>query len=196
MLRERFVFEVLPDCFDDAVTVLKTALSDTFRQGRVFRPIYAPFDQVIVEITFDSLADLEQFWAVWWDTPPAKSFAKQFDPLITGDGRSEVWEVHEPVQLAVTGKYVNWRCTKIKPGHVEETQKILLAAREDTNRYDILLPTFGPINRVAMVFEFDSLDDYEQEWVDWVNTVATPQFWQDWARVTNPGGENTVWMVV
>ena len=40
------------------------------------------------------------------------------------------------------------------------------------------------------------MDDYEQEWVDWVNTVATPQFWQDWARVTNPGGENTVWMVV
>jgi hypothetical protein len=196
MLRERFVFEVLPGYFDDAVDALKTALSDSAREGRVLRPVYAPFDQVAIEITFDSLADSEQFWAGWWGTPPAEAFSKKFDPLITGEGRSEVWEVHEPVQLAVTGKYVNWRYAKIKPGHVAEIHKILVTTRGDANRYEILSPIFGPINTVVVVFEFDSLDGYEQEWADWVDNVATPQFWQDWTRVTNPGGENTVWQIV
>ncbi len=52
---------------------------------------------------------------------------------------------------------------------------------------------YGRSNTVALKFELHRFEDYLQEWADWGREQATPEFWQTWFQLAEPGGENEVW---
>lgn len=196
MIVERNIFEIKSFCIDEAVAILKAeGQAYPTVPSRILLPVFAPLDQVISEITFDSLSAAESFWTNWWETGAAEKFSKKFDPLNTTTGRREVWGVHEPVQLAVKGKYIDWRPFVVKPGMTGDICQLLANMRGTGNRYDILTPMYGPTQRAAMVLEFDNFEAYLQEWETWGRETATPEFWEEWRRTTEQGGASEIWRV-
>lgn len=196
MIIERNIFEVKPFCRDEALAILKAecmAYPDT--PCRVLLPVFGPLDQVMSEITFDSLSAADAFWTNWWETGAAERFSKQFDPLVSSTGRREIWAVHEPIQLAVKGKYIDWRPFVVKPGLSGDMCQLLANNRADSNRYDILTPVYAPLQRVVMELEFDNFEAYFQEWDTWGREKGTPEFWEEWRRTTEQGGTSEIWQV-
>jgi hypothetical protein len=196
MIIERNIFEVKPFCRDEALAILKAeslAYPDT--PSRFQSPVFGSLDQVISEITFESLSAAEDFWANWSKTGAAEVFSKKFDPLISFTGRREVWGVHEPVQLAVQGRYIDWRQCVVKPGMVGNVCQLLANNRGTSNRYDIFFPIYAPLQRVVMVLEFDHFESYFQEWDTWGREKATPEFWEEWRHTTDQGGTSEIWQI-
>jgi hypothetical protein len=196
MIIERNIFEVKPFCRDEALAILKAesqAYSDT--PSRVLSPVFGLLDQVISEITFESLSAADVFWSNWWETGAAEKFSKKFDPLISSTGHREVWNVHEPVQLTVKGKYIDRRTFPAKPGLSGDLCQLLANNRGAENRYDILTPVYAPLQRVVMALEFDNFEAYLQEWDTWGRAKATPEFWEEWRRTTEEGSTSEIWQV-
>jgi hypothetical protein len=159
MFIERFIWEARQESYDEAVAILKEGASSVTKPNRVLKGESAPKDQFVLEVTFDSLADSETYWAEWLKTPPAAAFSHKFDPLITSNTRREVWEIHEPLKLD-RGKFVDWKTAKYKPGYYMDVVKLLVDNRKLWPRYDILTCSYGPWHTLALVFAFDSYDAY------------------------------------
>jgi hypothetical protein len=147
--------------------------------ARVLTPVFAPLDQLLFDARFSSEDDLNKTWSKWEESGAGPAFRTKFEPLIYGEGRHDEWQVYEPAKIPPpSGKFVNWRISCLIPGHNAYILDLLTKTRADWNRYLILTPIQGSIYNIALKFEFDSVDTYLQEWVDWVSQKATPAFWE------------------
>ena len=178
------------------MALLQAEASRPEMDSRILTPVFAPLDQFLFEARFDSEDDLNKSWSNWEESGAGPAFRKNFEPLIHGEGRYDVWQIHQHAKAPPTGgKFVNWRITCLIPGHKAEVLDLLTKTRGDRNRYQILIPSQGSIYNIALVFEFDSVDVYLQEWADWASQKATPAFWETWNRGIDTNGENMVWQV-
>jgi hypothetical protein len=59
----------------------------------------------------------------------------------------------------------------------------------------IYLPSVAPFDMIVTEFEVEDLAEYEAVMAKW-REVATPEFWQQWYRLTEPGGANELWTLM
>jgi hypothetical protein len=75
---------------DEAVELLKGAAKSTGVRFRIYRSYYGRFDEIAVELEFDSVADLEAMWARFLSQSGADDFFARWNALTLG-GQNEVW---------------------------------------------------------------------------------------------------------
>jgi hypothetical protein len=201
MIIERHIWEIKHGGLDEAIALIKAEIaasvsSDPAFKARVMTAVFGPFNQLIMEVTFDSLSELEAFWEGWVATRGAAFAASKFDSLTTSSQSTEVWRVEDPSEGVRSGKYINRRTFITHPGRMEDVIQILVSGRGDPKTYNVLSSVWAPGQRVVMTLEFDTFDEYFKGWEEWGRTGATPEFWQLWYQVTAPGGSNEVWEIV
>lgn len=75
---------------DVVVDLLKGAAKSTGVCYRIYRSYYGRFDEVVVELEFDSVAQLEAMWAKFQGQPGADDFFAKWNAITVG-GQNEVW---------------------------------------------------------------------------------------------------------
>ena len=198
MIIDRFVFQIKKGCYDAAVAVVKEEIAIAEKSSgsthRLFTPFFGTFDQLVMESEFEDMARREAFWAKW-ATERVAVFGPKFDPLNTGVGSTEVWNVVDPAPHDPKCRLVNRRDFQVVPGGLDGVAGLLISTRGDAPT-NIYVSNLGLMNRVAVEVEFENLSDYEAAWTAWLEEHTTPEFWAKWDSLTLPGGENLVWQLL
>ena len=93
MLVERRILNVARDKMEDALAMLaeERARLGSERAVRIYRPIVAAFDQIVVEFEFNDWAEMEAFWGRW-QTEGAEAFFTAWADVARPGGQRELWE--------------------------------------------------------------------------------------------------------
>lgn len=75
---------------DEVVDMLRGAAKSTGTTYRIYRSYYGRFDEVVVELEFDSMAQLEEMWAQFQGQPGSDDFFAKWNAITLG-GQNEVW---------------------------------------------------------------------------------------------------------
>jgi hypothetical protein len=95
MLVNRRTFIVKRGAYDALLALLQEAVRESGGNGRILVPEIAPFDQLVVEAEFESLAAYEQFWSNWGDQPTTPAFMERWFTLTESGGTNEIWRLVE-----------------------------------------------------------------------------------------------------
>ncbi len=94
MIVERRIVKVKSGRMDEARQLLTEHDSiDRQRTMRIYFPIVAPFNQIIIEQEFEDFAECEQVWADWQASAGGKDFMRQWLALEDHGVRRELWEL-------------------------------------------------------------------------------------------------------
>ena len=96
MIVQRDTVYVKVGCMDQAIELIKAEMSK--REGppkwRILTPQFGVrTDMIVVEWEFESLAKLEEFWAVWLAKPETAEFWKRYNQLVETGGHNETWNL-------------------------------------------------------------------------------------------------------
>jgi len=75
----------------DEMIEMINAIRDPELVDRLYRPHYAPFDVVAIELEFDSMAEMEAFWGEWEKSEEAATFMKRWIEITEPGGENQVW---------------------------------------------------------------------------------------------------------
>jgi hypothetical protein len=82
-------------CWDELVELAKTSRDRSDRPGRIYTSNIGSFNKLVMEVEFDSFAQLEEFWAAWWANSAFDEFRDRWFQLVDVDGHSEIWNLVE-----------------------------------------------------------------------------------------------------
>lgn len=95
---------------------------------------------------------------------------------------------------------VNRRTFNVKQGHMDELLALLKAAKEQfstsAHAWRNYAPEIGRFDVLAMEFEYESLQQYEEDWAEWGTTPESAAFLEKWYQLTESGGSNEIWRLV
>ena len=199
MIIERVYFQPKKGCWDAAIAAVKDEIvfskkADPGFQADLFAASYGPLDEVVMQVEFENVTREDAFWT-WWVAERGAAFSPKYDPLVTEVGRSELWNVFEPVPHAPRKKYVNWREFIAASGKMDAASAFITRGRSAMD-IDVYLSNHGPSNRVVMALAFDDFNAYHKMWDEWGHEHMTPAFWAEWDSLTVPGGVNQIWEVI
>jgi hypothetical protein len=95
MIVDRRTFIVDRGRMETAVGMLTAQRADAPHAYRIYTPIIGPFDRITVELEFESLAELEQFWNGWFARPETATFFERWHQLSLSGGENTVWQLVE-----------------------------------------------------------------------------------------------------
>jgi len=180
---------------DNAVAAVKREVELSHASGRLLTPVYGTFDQMVLELRFQTLAEYEKFWADWWSLPTTQQFVELWPSLFMSGGNSELWQIDEPLAAPGTGKIVNRRTFQIKPAKYDEVVDLLKPDPGETNPFEIQKPIFGPNDTIALDFNFESVSAHDEAWANWWEKEESKQFMEQWVQLMEPGGTNEIYEV-
>jgi hypothetical protein len=97
MIVDRWIYTVKPgDCRRRLVELFKAEIArGTRHAARIYVPSIGPqINQVVLELEFEDLKDMEEGWAEWFATPGAAEFIRRADELTTEQTfHREMWEL-------------------------------------------------------------------------------------------------------
>lgn len=95
MLINRRTFVIKRGQFDAALALMREAVQQGGARGRILIPEVAPFDLLVVEGEFESLAAYEQYWNDWFGQPTNTAFLQRWQSVTETGGTNEIWRVAE-----------------------------------------------------------------------------------------------------
>ena len=96
MIAQRITWHVKIGQVDEMVALLRPYLQDADGSlKRVYTPNLSPYDVVVGEFEYESLAALESDWNEWNASDEAADFMPKFLALREGSSNSEVWTLAE-----------------------------------------------------------------------------------------------------
>ena len=194
MFLDRNVFQIKKGCYDAAVAITKEEIALAEKDGftaRLLMSVFGTFDQMVMEYEYEDKARNDAFWAKWVAERGA-IFAAKFDPIHTGVGINEVWNVVDPVPHDPKCRLVNRREFQVVPGGMDGVAGLIIAGRERMP-INVYFSDKGLTNRVAMEMEFENFTAYDAAWATVGEKYFTPEFWAKWNSLTLPGGVNEIW---
>ena len=94
---ERWTWKVKPECYKEAVELLK-AERERFQRvpTRIYyganRPgLFGPKGWISMELEFANDEERKQYWSDWWAEPEAAEFEDKFRPMQESSGSHELW---------------------------------------------------------------------------------------------------------
>jgi hypothetical protein len=97
MLVQRLNFQLKPGNQEKAVELIKETqtMLETPHGVGIYTPNIGPFNTLVYDIEFESLAEHEEFWAKWWALPETPAFMERWNELTDVGGYSEIWTLVE-----------------------------------------------------------------------------------------------------
>jgi hypothetical protein len=82
---------------EKAVALVKAEIerSGHSHAWRICTPYAAAWDTLIIEMEFEDVGELGQYWAAWFADPATTAFQEEFDKLLIPGGTSEIWNLAE-----------------------------------------------------------------------------------------------------
>jgi hypothetical protein len=192
MYIQRSTVLIRSGCMEPAVALIKGEVERGHGNGRVLTPRFGQFDRLVMELRFQNLAEYEKFWADWSALPTTPHFGEQWPALSIPGGTSELWENKEPLASQAISKIVNRHEHKVKAGMESQMIDLLKEFRPKFRPFEISTSTFGPNDTVALDFGFESMDEHDQSWADWLSSEPATQFFEKWYQMSEPGGTNEI----
>lgn len=93
MLINRRTFVIRRGQFDEALALMREAVQQSGAPTRILIPEVAPFDHLVVEGEFESLAAYERYWGEWFASPDATAFLERWQTVTDTGGTNEIWRV-------------------------------------------------------------------------------------------------------
>ncbi len=97
MIAHRRIFQARPGRQMELVDLVRAGSEYGFPEPPHGRRVYwahiSSYNQVILEIDFESHAELEAYWDEWRSSPGAEEFGKKFYELTGSGGGAEIWYV-------------------------------------------------------------------------------------------------------
>ena len=87
----RRTFTVLHGKSQEAIDLLRREAQDSRYRYRIYSSLYGRFDEVVLEVEFESTAQMEAAWAEWGAQPTVQEFSVRWDAATEAHGRNEVW---------------------------------------------------------------------------------------------------------
>ena len=86
----RRTFIVSRGHMDEVIDMIK-AIRDPESGSRLYRPHYAPFDVVAIELEFDNVTEMDAFWEEQGNTEEMATFMKRWVEITESGGENQVW---------------------------------------------------------------------------------------------------------
>lgn len=95
MIVNRRTFIVKKGCMDRAVEMLRQAGDKRSHSlpRRLYRPDIGPFDQLVLEIEHEDLADYERYWQAIRALSWFEDWMAEWLEITETGGRNEIWQV-------------------------------------------------------------------------------------------------------
>lgn len=98
MIVQRFTYEVKKGRAEKAIELVKSEIARyapaQSQTWRIYTDNIGRFWMLAIEVEFESLADLEGYWAKWFEDPEAVAFLEKFNKTLKSGG-TEVWNLVE-----------------------------------------------------------------------------------------------------
>ena len=75
----------------EAIDLLREGTKDSRTRYRILSSSYGRFDEIALELKFESMAQMEQFWAEFDADPSSTEVLARWNDLTEPGGRNEVW---------------------------------------------------------------------------------------------------------
>jgi hypothetical protein len=97
MIVNRRTMIVKPGCWDGAVAsvVAETKRLSFPHPRRILTVNIGPFDRLVFEAEFESLAEYEKFWAEYFASPEGVAFTEKLNSMLVSGGSNEIWTLEE-----------------------------------------------------------------------------------------------------
>ena len=97
MIVERVTFNVKPGCMEKLIELIKSenAISSFPHKWRMYSPGFGKYDVFAMEFEFESLAELEKFWPVFFARPSAAEYEQKWNEFVLPGGTNETWYLEE-----------------------------------------------------------------------------------------------------
>ena len=96
MIVQRWMFNVKQGRMEEAVAVILVEIEKSCPPNtRVFTSHIGHRDVLDVDFEFESLAELEKFWAEWQARPETPAFGGKWDDLTERGATNETWHLEE-----------------------------------------------------------------------------------------------------
>ena len=84
---------------------------------------------------------------------------------------------------------------RIKTGHMDEAAALVLAEGKShpPKHFRVYTSHTGPVNTLAMEWEFENLAEYEQYWAESDAKPETAAFLEKWNELREPVGATEIW---
>ena len=95
---------------------------------------------------------------------------------------------------------VNRRTFVVKRGRIDQFLALAREAREQSSSsaraFRVYAPDIGSLDKVALEWEYESLEEYEKDWAEWATTPETAALQETVYDLTETGGTNEIWRLV
>ena len=81
--------------YRDEVVAMLSPSENYEKPYRVYSDLIGTFDRVVLEIEFESVAEMDKAWTEWFASQEAEEFMKRFVEITETGGTNEVWNLHE-----------------------------------------------------------------------------------------------------
>jgi hypothetical protein len=95
MFAHRLTFRVKTGHMDEALEMIKGEIAKGGAPSRVYQSYISPGNVIIQDLEFESLAELQAFWAEWFSKPETAEFVQKWDQLVESTVTNEVWQIVE-----------------------------------------------------------------------------------------------------
>jgi hypothetical protein len=85
----RRTFIAKPGHLDEVVKMLKGDEGNLVQ--RVYRSHYGTFNVAVLEVEFNSVAEMEDLWTGWFQSDAAQKFHQRWNEITEPGGTNEVW---------------------------------------------------------------------------------------------------------
>jgi hypothetical protein len=68
---------------------------ESTHRSRIYTSNIGPFQHIVNDIEFESLAQLAEYWQDWWSREETPAFMEKWNQLIESGGSAETWNVVE-----------------------------------------------------------------------------------------------------
>jgi hypothetical protein len=95
MIVQRITFHVKSGRGEKAIEMIKEAQKTLSppNGAQIYDSNIGPFNTILYDLKFESLAECEAFWEKWWSLPETPAFMERWNELVTNRGGSEIWRL-------------------------------------------------------------------------------------------------------
>jgi len=97
MIVQRNTFRVKPGKQPEIIEMMKAAheMLGSRNRSRIYTSNIGPFQKIVNDIEFESLAQVAEYWEDWWSREETPAFMEKWNQLIESGGGAEIWNVEE-----------------------------------------------------------------------------------------------------
>jgi hypothetical protein len=181
MFLDRWTMPIKPGGMEEVTRLWKAEIERAPLPLRLYTAFYGPIDVLLGDTAAESQEATEKMWADWLARPEAPKFFEQWNRLIAGGGRAELW-VERLGTPDVRTKYIERRTMTVRHGHMDEALQLAKAEVErihNTNAH-LFTAVYGTLEICLFDVRENDAQAIDKFWTDWGSTPEAAVFHKKW----------------